>query len=260
MIAMNDIRTDYSSWMVHTPQSGASVLSGKTAVVTGGSRGIGLAIAHALAAGGASVAITGRDQSQLDAASARLLPHGSRVIGVRADVRDAEQAARAIGEAAQTFGGLDILVNNAGVGLFANVADMAVADWQDVIATNVSGVFYCCHAAIPHLRRRGGGWIVNISSLASKNPFAGGAAYCASKSALNSFSEALMQEVRHDNIRVSYVLPGSVSTGFGGRGDRGTADWKLSPEDVAQVVLDLIAHAARSLPSRVELRPSRPQK
>jgi 3-oxoacyl-[acyl-carrier protein] reductase len=121
-------------------------------------------------------------------------------------------------------------------------------------------VFYCCHEALPHMRRRGGGWIINISSLASKNPFAGAAAYCASKAGLNAFSEALMQEVRYDNIRVSYVLPGSVSTGFGGRGQAGEADWKVQPEDVAQVVVDLLLMPARSLPSRVELRPSRPKK
>ena len=236
------------------------MLSGKVAVVTGGSRGIGFAIADALAAAGARVTITARDQSQLDAGVRRLTQHDREVVGVRADVRDPVDAARAISDAASTFGGLDILINNAGVGLFANVADMTVEQWQTVLDTNISGVFYCCHAAIPHLRQRGGGWIINISSLAGKNAFIGGAAYCASKSALNAFSEALMQEVRHDNIRVSYVMPGSASTGFAGRGDKGQADWKLAPEDVAQVVLDLISHPARSLPSRVELRPSRPQK
>lgn len=235
-------------------------LDGCSAVVTGGSRGIGYAIAEALACAGACVAITGRDKAQLDQAVAELARQGPTVIGIRADVRAAEDAERAIAEAARTFDGLDILINNAGVGLFARVADMSPDQWRQVIETNLSGVFYCCHAAIPHLRNRGGGWIVNIGSLAGRNPFTGGAAYCASKSGLNAFSEALMQEVRYDNIRVSCVMPGSVSTGFGGRGDSGTADWKLSASDVAQVVVDLIAHPSRSLPSRVELRPSKPQK
>src|SRR5262245_8322833 len=177
---------------------------------------------------------------------------------MRADVQQPDQAARAIDEAVARFGGLDILVNNAGVGLFRNVAEMSVDEWDQVLGTNLTGVFHCCHAAIPHLRQRGGGWIVNISSLAGRNPFAGGAVYCASKAGLNAFSEALMQEVRYDNIRVSSVMPGSVSTGFGGRGSGGEADWKLAPEDVAEAVVDLIAHPARSRPSRVELRPSKP--
>jgi 3-oxoacyl-[acyl-carrier protein] reductase len=241
-------------------------LSGKAALVTGGSRGIGLAIADLMLDGGASVVITGRDPSQLEEARRQLsrgdTTRAGRIHEARADVRDAAEAAAAVDGAAKRLGGLDILVNNAGVGIFRSVADMAVPEWDDVIATNLSGVFFCCHAAIPHLRARGGGWIINISSLAGKNPFTSGAAYCASKAGLNAFSEALMQEVRHDNIRVSYVMPGSVATGF----SRGTSpsgpqdDWKLGPEDVAQVVVDLIAHPARSLPSRVEIRPSRPPK
>ena len=138
----------------------------------------------------------------------------------------AEEASRAVEEAVRRFGGLDILINNAGVGLFANVADMSVDQWRQVIETNLNGVFYCCHAAIPRLRQRGGGWIINISSLAGKNAFTGGAAYCASKAALNQFSEALMQEVRHDGIRVSYIMPGSVATGFAGHGD-GKEGWAI---------------------------------
>jgi 3-oxoacyl-[acyl-carrier protein] reductase len=134
---------------------------------------------------------------------------------------------------------------------------MSVDEWHNVIDTNLTGVFYCCRAAIPHLRKRGGGWIINISSLAGKNAFVDGAAYCASKAGLNQFSEALMQEVRYDGIRVSYVMPGSVSTDFGGRGAAKT-DWALTADDVAQVVTDLIGHPSRSLPSRVEIRPAQP--
>ena len=186
-------------------------------------------------------------------------PHAERIVQVKADVRRAEDATRAVDEAVRRFGGLDILVNNAGVGAFANVADMSIEDWQTVWDTNVNGVFYCCRAAIPRFRERGGGWIINISSLAARNAFPGGAAYCASKAALNQFTEALMQEVRHDNIRVSSVMPGSVETGFG-RGMISKEGWALQPADVAQVVMDLIAMPARALPSRVELRPSRPPK
>ncbi len=136
---------------------------------------------------------------------------------------------------------------------------MSVEQWHDVIQTNLTGVFYCCHAALPHLRKRGGGWIINISSLAGTNPFPEGAAYCASKAGLNAFSESLMQEVRHDGIRVAYVMPGSVSTAFSGQQPSGQ-DWKLAPEDVAEVVSDLLAHPSRSLRSRVEIRPARPPK
>jgi 3-oxoacyl-[acyl-carrier protein] reductase len=155
---------------------------------------------------------------------------------------------------------VDILVNNAGIGTFANVEEMSDDDWNRVLETNLTGVFYCCNAAIPEMRTRGGGWIINISSLAGKNAFVGGAAYCASKAGLNAFSEALMQEVRHDRIRVSYVMPGSVATEFSRGGSASGKDWKLASEDVARVVMDLLAHPDRSLPSRVELRPSMPPK
>ena len=226
-----------------------SLLTGRVALVTGGSKGIGAAIVRALADAGASVVSTSRSGGA----------EAGNVRQVRADVRSAEDAERAVGEAVSAFGGLDILVNNAGVGWFSPVAEMSVEDWHKVIDTNVSGVFYCCRAAIPQLRKRGGGWIINISSLSAKNPFPGGAAYSASKAALNNFSEALMQEVRHDNIRVSYVMPGSVATDFG-RGATAKEGWALTADDVAQVVMDLLAMPTRSLPSRVELRPSKPPK
>ncbi len=233
---------------------------GKVAVVTGGSRGIGLAIAGALVGSGTSVLITGRDQSHLDRARSTLAHEsGDRIRTFRADVQSPDQAASAVAEAVSAFGGLDILVNNAGVGIFGNVAEMPIDQWQQVIDTNLSGVFYCCRAAIPQLRSRGGGWIINISSLAGKNAFLGAAAYCASKAGLNAFSEALMQEVRYDNIRVSYIMPGSVSTSFGERGTE-KEGWALSADDVAEVVVDLLSHPSRSLPSRVEIRPSRPKK
>lgn len=235
--------------------SNSPALPGMVALITGGSRGIGLGIAAALAARGALVSVTGRDTHALEEAREKL---GGTALAVRADVQSEEEASRAVEETVARFGGLDILVNNAGIGIFVPVADMSAAEWRQVIQTNLDGVFYCCHAAIPHLRRRGGGWIINISSLASKNPFTGAGAYAASKAGLNAFSEVLMQELRYDNIRVSYILPGSVGTRFASRGEPGPADWKLTPDDVAQVVVDLVAHPARSLPSRIELRPSRP--
>jgi NAD(P)-dependent dehydrogenase (short-subunit alcohol dehydrogenase family) len=236
-----------------------SALTGKVAVVTGGSRGIGLAVARTLLQQGTAVAITGTDQSRLDSAAGELktMPGAARVLPLRADVRDSSQVHAMFASVVSELGGVDILINNAGVGVFKPVADTTVDEWHRVIDTNLSGVFYCCHAALPLMKQRGGGWIINISSLASKNAFVNGAAYCASKSALNAFSEALMQEVRYDGIRVAYVLPGSVNTGFGGLSNT-KSEWALMPDDVAEVVADLIAHPTRSLPSRVEIRPAQP--
>ena len=236
-------------------------LTGKVAFVTGGSRGIGLAIARALLANGAQVTITALDEAHLSAARRQLEGAGpGSVEALRADVRKYEEVRQAVDATVARFGGLDYLVNNAGVGVFADVADITPEQWARVIDTNLTGVFHACHAALPHLRKRGGGFIVNISSLAGKNAFTGGSAYCASKSGLNAFSEALMQEVRYDNIRVSYVMPGTVATGFSGNDESRGADWKISPDEVAEVVLNLLRHPGRSLPSRVELRPSKPRK
>ncbi|NOT24935.1 MAG: SDR family oxidoreductase [Acidobacteria bacterium] len=238
------------------------MFTGKVAVVTGGSRGIGLAIARTLLQRGARVAITATSEARLREAVEDLgkVTGSSNVLSVRADVRNYSEVEQALQAVAQKFGGIDILVNNAGVGVFRPVADLTIEEWRQMIDTNVSGVFYGCRAAVPHLKARGGGWIINVSSLSGTNPFPDGAAYCASKAAVNAFTEAFMQEVRHEGIRVAYVAPGSVRTDFSGRASSGSDEWKLAPEDVAQVVADLIAHPMRSLPSRVEIRPSRPPK
>jgi NAD(P)-dependent dehydrogenase (short-subunit alcohol dehydrogenase family) len=233
-------------------------LHGKVALITGGSRGIGLAIAQAVAARGASVAVTATTGGAAARAAASLAANGRRYLGLAVDVRDEAQVSSAVAKVESELGGLDILVNNAGIGLFSSVADTTPDDWRRVIDTNLTGTYYCCRAAIPLLRKRGGGWIINISSLAGKNTFVRGGVYCASKWGLNALSEVLMEELRQDDIRVSYVMPGSVATEFNGRPPAPEDDWKLAPEDVAQVVTDLLAHPARSLPSRVEIRPSRP--
>jgi NAD(P)-dependent dehydrogenase (short-subunit alcohol dehydrogenase family) len=239
-------------------------MSGRVAIVTGGTRGIGLAIAGALVATDARVAVIGRQEAALQQARDVLVEaaggDADRVAAISADVGVQSQVEQSVAQVVERFGGLDILVNNAGVGTFGEVASMPSAIWTETIATNLTGVFYCCQAAIPHLRRRGGGWVINISSLAGKNPFAGGAAYCASKAGLNAFTEALMQEVRYEGIRVSLVMPGSVRTEFAGTHDGAGTEWKLAPSDVAGVVIDLLRHHPRSLPSRVEIRPSTPRK
>ena len=233
-------------------------LTTKVAIVTGGSRGIGLAIARALGARGAAVVVSATSPASLERASSVLQADGIRHAAVVADVRDQAQVQAMVERAVQEFGGLDILVNNAGVGHFQRIADLTADDWRRVIDINLNGVFHCCHAALPHLRARGGGWIINISSLAGKNTFERGGVYCASKWGLNAFSEVLMEEVRGDGIRVSYVMPGSVATEFNNRTPGPGDAWKLTAEDVAKVVVDLVGHDARSLPSRVEIRPSRP--
>ena len=242
----------------------AANLSGKAAVVTGASRGIGLAVAECLVARGAGVVACGRSAEALAAARKQLAERaaggaGGRVETFLGDLREEAHAAGAIAVATERLGGLDILVNNAGVGRFEDFAEQPVSDWREVLETNLHAVFLCCRAAIPHLRRRGGGWIINVSSLAGSHPFAGAAAYCASKAGLDAFTTALMQELRHDGIRVATVAPGSVGTDFGG-GRHAAAAWKLTPADVARVVVDLLQHAPRSLPSRVELRPSQPRR
>ena len=242
---------------------GSGGFAGSVAVVTGGSRGIGCAVAESLLRGGADVVISGRSADALAEAASELAraAGAGRLETVAADVRRPADAERLIAAASDRFGGVDVLINNAGVGRFEEVAAQSVDDWAEVIETNLSGVFHCCRAAIPVLRRRGGGWIINVSSLAGRHPFANGAAYCASKAGLDAFSAALMQEVRFDGIRVSAVAPGSVGTAFAGGDDRhAAAPWKLTAGDVAQVVVDLLRHESRSLPSRVEIRPSQPRK
>ncbi|HEX5874199.1 MAG TPA: SDR family NAD(P)-dependent oxidoreductase, partial [Pyrinomonadaceae bacterium] len=185
----------------------------RVAVVTGGTRGIGRAIAEALVRSGANVAITARSEDDLASAVSGLNETGpGRAAGYVCDVRNYDQVKSVFANIAGDFGGVDILVNNAGIGIFAPVESMDVADFRAVLETNVFGVFYCCHEAIPLMKQRGGGYIINISSLAGTNAHPQMAAYNASKFGLNGFSEALMQEVRQDKIKVSYIMPGSVNT------------------------------------------------
>ena len=234
-------------------------LSGKIAAVTGSTKGIGYAIAESIAREGAAVAVCGRSQQTVDAAAKRLSEStGSQVSGLAVDVRDPGQVSEFFKMIDSKFGGLDILVNNAGLGIFAPVAEITYEGWKETLETNLSGVFYCCKESIPRLRQRGGGSIINISSLAGKNPFAGGAAYNASKFGLNGFSEAMMLDHRRDHIRVTYVMPGSVDTDFSSRSAK--AEWKIAPEDIADIVLSVIRMPARTTVSRVEVRPSIPPK
>jgi 3-oxoacyl-[acyl-carrier protein] reductase len=177
------------------------------------------------------------------------------------DVRSEMQVEAMFAECERVFGAVDILVNNAGIGIIGKtVEEMSSEEFEQTLQTNLFGVFYTCHCAIPLIKKRGGGYIINISSLAGQNAHPKMAAYNASKFGLNGFTEAMMQEVRADNIKVSLICPGSVNTHFGGDEPSDEKSWQLQPEDIAQVVLNLLTMDARALPSKVEIRPSNPPK
>jgi 3-oxoacyl-[acyl-carrier protein] reductase len=241
-----------------------NTLKGKIAVVTGATRGIGRAIAERLLDEGMSVAICGRLQKSVDGAVRELSTKGP-VFGMTADVSDLMQVETFVAAVDNHYGGVDVLINNAGSGRFGPVAELSPQDWHQMIGTNLTGVYYSCRAILPILRKRsGGGDVINVSSLAGANAFAGGSAYNASKFGLNGFSEAMMLDYRHEGIRVSYVMPGSVDTEFGG-GTTGSSgnqesggDWKINPADIADVVVTMLAMPRRTTVSRVEIRPSRP--
>jgi NAD(P)-dependent dehydrogenase (short-subunit alcohol dehydrogenase family) len=233
-------------------------LAGKLAIVTGGTRGIGRAIAESLLREGAAVAICGRTADSVDTALSQMKPLG-RIVGHAADVSRVDEVDRFFQFVDTEFGGIDILVNNAGAGVFRKVGDMAPEDWHRNIDLDLNGPFYCSRQALARFRRRGGGFILNISSLAGKNAFTGGAAYNAAKAGLNLFTEAMMLDHREDNVRVCSIMPGSVATEFS-TGRNEDASWKISAQDVADAALFVLRMSSRTMISRVEMRPSRPQK
>jgi len=236
------------------------LLSGKIAVVTGGTRGIGRAIAERLLREGASVAFCGRSTESVARAAAEMAKTtGGAVLGETADISKTEEVVRFFQKVDSRFGGLHMLINNAGLGIFRRVAELSVDEWRQMIDLNLSGVFYCCREALQRFNNADGGYIINISSLAGKNAFSGGAGYNASKFGLNGFSEALMMDHRYDNVGVTYIMPGSVDTKFSS-GAPGSDDWKIAPADVAEVVMGLLRMPKRTLVSRVEMRPLKPKK
>ena len=233
-------------------------LAGKIALVTGGTRGIGKAVAETLARSGAAVAICGRDDAAARRAAEELATRtGGKVAGKGADVSRWDEVEELFRFVDAALGGLDILINNAGIGIMKAAADLTPEEWRKVVDTNLTGAFYCSRAALSRFGNRRGGFIVNMSSLAGRNAFSGGAAYNASKFGLNGFSEAMMLDHRYDDVRVSYIMPGSVATEFGSGGG---ADWKIAPSDIADIVLMVLRMPARTLISRVEVRPSKPRK
>ena len=236
-------------------------LTGKVAVVTGSTKGIGLAIAEKIVEAGASVVISARTKKDVEETVERMEPYAEgRVVGIPTDVSDPDACAGLVEETVDRLGGLDILVNNAGLGIFKSIEEMTVEEWRLQIDVNLGGVFYCSKAAIPHLKESDDAWIINIGSLAGKNTFAGGSGYNASKFGLVGMTEATMLDVRHDGIRISMIMPGSVNTYFGGREEENERTWRLQGEDCAQAVMQLLDYPQGAHVSRVEMRPAQPPK
>jgi 3-oxoacyl-[acyl-carrier protein] reductase len=231
-------------------------LTGKVALVTGGSRGIGFAIARRLGQMGARVSICGRDAAKLDPSAAALRGEGIDVISVVADVAREEQILPFVQKTQNEFGSIDILVNNAGIGLFGPFYEFNEADWNRVIDTNLKSVFLVSRAVVPEMIRRQTGHIINISSLAGKNTFANGAIYCASKWGLMGLSGSMAEDLRSYGIRVSTICPGSVATEFSGQSKK-NPEKALQPDDVAHAVAALVTQSASSFISEVHIRPTR---
>jgi NAD(P)-dependent dehydrogenase (short-subunit alcohol dehydrogenase family) len=233
----------------------------RVAVVTGGSRGIGRAVAEALLGEGWRVHLCGRTPERVETARRELADRfGDAVAAVAVDARRQEEVDRFVAAVLEKEGKIDGLVNNAGLGTFAPVDEMTGEQWREVIETNLSGYFYFLRAVAPAMKRQGDGWIFNIASLAAKNPFAGGAAYNASKFGVLGLSEAAMLDLRSYGVRVAAILPGSVATDFSHPSGAADQSWRLQPADIAAMVLHLLTYPANALPSLVEMRPSNPPK
>jgi NAD(P)-dependent dehydrogenase (short-subunit alcohol dehydrogenase family) len=231
------------------------ILTGKIAVITGGARGIGYAIAKRLLEEGAKVAICAVNQQSIDSAVTSLSGIGD-VFGATADVSRLSDVKRFVAAVVSQFGAIDILVNNAAIRTYHSVIDLEPADWDRMLAVNLTGAYYFSHEVLPILKRRSAGDIINISSLSSTSAFAGGAGYNASKAGLNGLSEATMLDHRYDGVRVSEVMPGSTDTDF--NGPQGRAAWKVAPEDIAEAVVMLLRMPRRTTVSRVDVKPTAP--
>ncbi len=232
-------------------------LKDKVALITGGTKGIGRGIAEALLHQGMKVAITGRDEKSTKEAATELTENDNYILGVAADVRDYDSQQAAVKATLDKFGKIDVLIANAGLGHFENITDMTPQQWNETIDTNLTGVFYSVKASLEAIKESKG-YMITISSLAGTNFFEKGTAYNASKFGLTGFSQALMMDVRQDDVKVTTIMPGSVSSHFGGRTpDEGT-DWRIQPEDLGQLTVDLLKMHPRTLPSKVEVRPAKP--
>lgn len=234
------------------------LLENKTILITGGSKGIGYGIAHALVNQHAKVAITGRSLEDAEKAAIELNRLGKGVaMGIAADVRNANDQKQAVDRLLKKWGRLDVLVANAGVGYFGSIETLTPKQWQETIDTNLTGTFNSIQASIPALKESKG-FIITMASLAGTNFFAGASAYNASKFGLVGFTQAVMLDLRASGIRVTTIMPGSVATHFGGHEPGPEDAWKIQPEDIGQIVIDLLNMNPRTLPSKIEVRPSIP--
>ena len=235
-------------------------LQNKTALITGGTKGIGYAIAQSLLNEGVNVAITSRSESAANEAEKQLSSINktqARVIGIKADVKDFESQQNAVAKVLAHFNQLDIVIANAGLGHFGSVEDLTVNQWQETIDTNLSGVFYSIKSSVEALKKSEG-YFITISSLAGTNFFAGGSAYNASKFGVTGFTQAVMLDLRKHNVKVSTIMPGSVATHFNGNTPDSSDSWKIQGEDIGELVIDLLKMNPRTLPSKIEVRPTIP--
>ena len=235
-------------------------LGKKSALVTGGTKGIGYGIAEALLKEGINVAITGRTKATAEKAAKELNSKGNdraQAIGLEADVRSYECQQKAVEEAVSRFGNLDIVIANAGLGHFGSVEDITIEEWKETIDTNLSGPFYSLKASVDQLKKNKG-YFISISSLAGTNFFKGGSAYNASKFGLTGFTQAAMLDLREHGVKVSTIMPGSVATHFAGHGPDNKDGWKIQKEDIGKLVVDLLKMNPRTLPSKIEVRPTMP--
>lgn len=233
-------------------------LENKTALITGGSKGIGYGIAAALVEQGMKVAITGRSKEGVEAAAEQLNKTGKgKALGIEADVRDYSSQENAVEKVMEKWGRLDLLIANAGIGHFASIEDLTLAQWHETIDTNLTGVFYSIKAAFNALKESKG-FFISISSLAGTNFFAQGSAYNASKFGVTGFTQAVMLDIRKHGIRCTTIMPGSVATYFNNHVPNEKDAWKIQIEDLGQIVVDLMQMHPRTLPSKIEVRPSMP--
>lgn len=231
-------------------------LNNKIAFITGGSKGIGYGIAEALMMQNMKVAVTSRSKKAADEAASKLNASGTgEAIGIEADVRDANSQQKAVDLVMKKWGTLDVLIANAGIGHFGHIESLTTEQWQETIDTNLTGVFLSIKASLAALKKSKG-YIITIASLAGTNFFAGGSAYNASKFGLVGFTQALMLDVRNDGIKVTTIMPGSVATYFNQGEPKPEDAWKIQPEDIGQMVADLLKMHPRTLPSKIEVRPS----